>query len=417
MNTTSTILRSWRRSTLSRAVIATLLTTGLLYFGGLSNPSAVRAATITGPIVGIGGKCLDNYGGVQANGNPIVLWSCNGTSAQRWTLPGDGTIRTGGNYCLAVKGAGTVSTTPVWLYACDGGPAQRWTVRPDSTIMNPNSGLCLADKGANTTDGNPIWVYTCDAGPAQRWRPPTSSVDPSGEAMPVGDLPGWRQVFTDDFRTPVTLGNFPAAVADRWDPKDYNGWPDTSHNGVYTPTKVVSINGGLMNLNLHTENGVHLVAAPEPIIPGATGTDNGMSYGRYAVRFRADPLPRYKLAWLLWPDSNVWDDGEIDFPEGNLDGRIGAFLHHRGDATSQEAHPTGATFTSWHTAVVEWTPQSVRFLLDGAVVGVDTNPAIIPNTPMHWVLQTETDTDRSKPPADTTAGNVQIDWVAVWRRA
>ena len=35
---------------------------------------------------------------------------------------------------------------------------------------------------------------------------------------------------------------------------------------------------------------------------------------------------------------------------------------------------------------------------------------------MHWVLQTETNLD-GRPIADTTAGHVQIDWVAAWRPA
>jgi beta-glucanase (GH16 family) len=153
-----------------------------------------------------------------------------------------------------------------------------------------------------------------------------------------------------------------------------------------------------------------------PRLTGATGPGGGLTYGRYAVRFRADPLPRYKTAWLLWPDSERWSDGEIDFPEGNLDGRINAFMHHRGNPTAQEAYSTTATYPTWHTAVIEWTPQSVRFLLDGQVVGNDTVTQFIPNTPMHWVLQTETDTDPGRPPADSTAGNVQIDWVTVHAR-
>jgi hypothetical protein len=52
----------------------------------------------------------------------------------------------------------------------------------------------------------------------------------------------------------------------------------------------------------------------------------------------------------------------------------------------------------------------VRLLLDGAEVGRTTER--IPNTPMHWVLQTETSLKVSTP--NSTRGNVQIDWVAAW---
>ena len=99
--------------------------------------------------------------------------------------------------------------TPVWLWDCDGGPAQIWTVKANGTIVNNHSGLCLADKGGGTADGNPIWVYTCDGGPAQLWQVPMSSADPSGQSMPVGDLPGWHQIFTDNFADPGTAGQLP----------------------------------------------------------------------------------------------------------------------------------------------------------------------------------------------------------------
>jgi len=51
-------------------------------------------------------------------------------------------------------------------------------------------------------------------------------------------------------------------------------------------------------------------------LPGAVGKEGGLLYGRYAIHFKADPVPGYKTSWLLWPDSEKWpQDGEIDFPE------------------------------------------------------------------------------------------------------
>jgi len=372
-----------------------------------------EAATATGPIVGIGGKCLDNKEGTVTNGNPIQLWTCSGLDRQRWTLPGDGTIRVQGNHCLAVQNAGTVSTTAVWLWTCDGGPAQLWTVRADGTIVNPHSGLCLADSHSDTTDGNPIWVYTCNAGPAQLWQVPASSVDPSGQPLPVGDLPGWHQVFTDDFGTDVPLGNFPAAVSSKWNA--YNGFRNENNTGtgMYNSARTISVASGLMNIHPHAENGQPLIAAPIPIIPGHAGAYDGQTYGRYAVRFRVDaPVTGYKTAWLLWPDSNDWNEGEVDYPEGDLTATITANLHHRADPHAVDPYPTGTTYTSWHTAVTEWTPTSVAFYLDGIQRGIDTNTSVLPNTSMHWVLQTETEHGATP----TAAANIQIDWVAVWSR-
>jgi hypothetical protein len=152
-----------------------------------------------------------------------------------------------------------------------------------------------------------------------------------------------------------------------------------------------------------------MVAAPVPRLP-----QTDQLYGRYAVRFRADPIDGYKTAWLLWPASGVWPrDGEIDFPEGELDGAMSAFMHRMNGSSGgdQDAYVTNAGYANWHTAVIEWTPSSVTFILDDAVIGVSNTR--IPSTPMHWVLQTETSLN-SVYPAPSIQGNVQIDWVVAW---
>ena len=190
---------------------------------------------------------------------------------------------------------------------------------------------------------------------------PTASA-PSGEAMPLGDLPGWRQVFADDFTTDVPLGSFPAAVSDRW-----GAYPspakDTSKYGTYSPKKIVSVSGGLLNSHIHTENGVSMVSAPIPKLP------RPMTYGRYAIRFRFDRMPGYKMAWMLWPDSGGNRlNGEIDFPEMNLDStNVMGFMHRTNSTGSNDQAWAKAQLSagSWHTAVIEWTPNQVVFVYDG----------------------------------------------------
>lgn len=248
----------------------------------------------------------------------------------------------------------------------------------------------------------------------------------SGQCMPIGNLPAWKQIFTDDFAVPVPRGRWtgcvskpfvctalPAAYRAKWWAYP-TGWKDTSKHGVYTPGKVLSIANGVLDIYLHTENGVHLVSAPVPLIHGNNGPI-GQRYGRYVIRFRAPSLVGYKIAWLLWPDSEVTPrDGEIDFPEGRLNGKIGAYMHHQG-ATSgadHDAFPSSVLVSSgWHTATIEWRPAFVRFILDGKLLGTSTKR--IPNTPMHWVIQTETD-NNGLIPANATAGHLQIDWVTVY---
>lgn len=247
--------------------------------------------------------------------------------------------------------------------------------------------------------------------------------------MPTGNIPGWRRVFADNFTTDVPVGGFsgctwttslthsnctglPRAVrAKLWAYPDT--WHDTSGRGEYYPSQVLSIHNGVLDFHLHTANGVHMVAAVLPKIQG-TADGTGLKYGAYAVRFKAAALPGYKVAWLLWPDSNIWpSDGEIDFPEGSLDGTIDAFMHHMGATTGsqQNAYATSQRFSKWHTAIIEWTPTYCRFILDGRTIG--TSVASIPSDPMHWVLQAETALNGS-PPADSTSGNILVDWVVAY---
>jgi beta-glucanase (GH16 family) len=169
-----------------------------------------------------------------------------------------------------------------------------------------------------------------------------------------------------------------------------------------------------LNEYIHAKGRVFMVAAILPNVPNAE--EEGQTYGRYAVRFKADPIDGYKMAWLLWPDSARWPrDGEIDFPERNLDSTaVSGFVHHQGARQGSDQTSASAEYDSsaWHTAVIEWSPDLVVFTLDGVEIGRITER--IPRTPMHWVLQTETQLTSQKPPK-SAAGNVQIDWVAVWQ--
>jgi hypothetical protein len=260
--------------------------------------------------------------------------------------------------------------------------------------------------------------------------------DPSGVPMPSGGVSGWTQVFSDNFSTNVPLGGFsdcalggtledsncaglPSAVAAKWFAYA-DGWSDTSGNGIYEPSQVLSIRHHELDFYIHSNAaGEPLGSSVEPKIKGAT-RDGGLLYGAYMVRFKANLLPGYKIAWLLWPDAYsegtaTWpQDGEVDFPEGDMNGGFWAFMHWRGGTNGFDkyAYNTGDRFDKWQTALIEWTPQMVRFILNGKIIGTSTQH--IPDTPMHWVLQTETATDGTIPAA-STAGHVDVAWVSVYR--
>ncbi|NIZ92036.1 glycoside hydrolase family 16 protein [Kineosporiaceae bacterium B12] len=226
--------------------------------------------------------------------------------------------------------------------------------------------------------------------------------------MPKGDLPGWRQVFTEDFTTPAPLGSFPGrSYSASW--TGYDGFLDTAKRGTYAPGKVLSVHDGALDMFLHSENGRPQVAAPVPLVDGQW---NGQTYGRYSVRFRSDPVAGYKTAWLLWPTDDDWNKGEIDFPEGSLAGTIDLFNHCPGDPSRNcFAAGTGTSYADWHVATVEWTPAGVSYSLDGRAVGFSD---VSPSTAMRWTLQTETD---GRTTSAKASGHLLVDWAVMYARA
>ncbi|UQX87886.1 glycoside hydrolase family 16 protein [Jatrophihabitans telluris] len=271
---------------------------------------------------------------------------------------------------------------------------------------------------------NSSWVpagatNTFTVAPAAATAPaPAAPSSPSGQAMPVGDLSGWKQVLAEDFTNTVALGGFPtSSYKNEFYP--YSGFPDTSKHGVYNPTKVVSTSGGLLDYYLHTEGSTHYVNSLVAKVPA---TKWGQTYGRYSVRFRADNLPGYKLAFMLWPDSDKWVEGEVDFPEVNALTSNEYMYANRYQAgrTNLTTGTTGfktnipASGNGWHTATIEWSPNNLTYYLDGAKLGTTTSG--IPSTKMHWVLQAETRVNNAAAPANTVAGHLQIDWVTIYSR-
>jgi hypothetical protein len=218
-----------------------------------------------------------------------------------------------------------------------------------------------------------------------------------------GNLAGWTQNFKDDFSTPVAKGGFPGPYAKQW--MTYDGFGDTWKIGRYE-SDILSAHDGVLDMHLHTgSDGVPRAAAPIPMMNGQWG---GQTYGRYSVRMKADALPGYGTAFLLWDDDNVWENGEINFPEGSLDGSTQAFNHKLGEPWITEMGvDTKTSYTGWHTYTIDWTPKKISYLLDGVVVASTTTN--IPKTPMHWVLQTATNGTK---PAANVQGHLLIDWVS-----
>lgn len=250
-----------------------------------------------------------------------------------------------------------------------------------------------------------------------------ATAGPSGETVPIGDLPGWHQTFVDDFTVNAPLGSWgtqdPQQVVytgdhgGKW--VEYpDGWPSTYTNGKpgYQPAKVLSVHDGVLDFYLHNINKLPSGANPSPLV---TGTSQYQTYGRYAARLKADTgLTNYHAAWLLWPvDDANGGCAESDFPEGGLASTVSGFAHNSTNCssyTTQDAFNTATTFNGgWHTYVQEWGPGFRKYYIDGTLIGTSTTR--VWSQTERWQLQTEPDGKAN------TAGHLLVDWVAAYSYA
>ncbi|SHE88395.1 Glycosyl hydrolases family 16 [Seinonella peptonophila] len=340
---------------------------------------------------------------------------------------------------LIIAIALVLSVIPMYSFAVKGETLHSWKWYP---YIDPEQEIISQDNPENSSDNPPNNQSNEDQQPSGE----NETNVPNNDAnMPKGDLPGWKQVFSDDFEG-VTLpkGSFkdckeegcqglPEPTQSNWGAYP-NTYDDTAglcnkgsnrcptgqkykFGGVYDPEKTVSIvkeNGdGVMKIDMFNDGQKNHVAA---MIPKKMA---GKKYGRYAIRFKTTKTPGYKLAWLLWADNEEKCKGcEIDFPELELDKKIAGFVHPKGGG-QQDSYETGASFDQWHTAVTEWTPGKIKFYLDGKEVkqsgsGKTESTNNIPDEPMSWIIQSESSLDPSSVAEPNSKATIWISWVAGW---
>jgi len=246
---------------------------------------------------------------------------------------------------------------------------------------------------------------------------------------------GWVPILIEDFDKPKPMGQVIGSAEYRNVIGAYSTGTKTSgpwKTGMYDNGRLEVANSCLIThvATITDSRGTWpRVSAWRPKLSPASPW--GVDHGRFVLRFRIPkPLPGYKIAWLLWPDSGIWPrDGEIDFPEQNLSpgDLVHGFMHQQ-DATkgSQQKWAKGTTSVCdgrWHTAQITWKPGDWRtricaFRWDGVDIGQWKLEADkIPNTSMHWVVQTEPKLGTWDKPDPRVAGTIEVDWFAAYRAA
>ncbi|MEE1941002.1 ricin-type beta-trefoil lectin domain protein [Streptomyces sp. TRM 70361] len=111
------------------------------------------------------GKCLSAGDGKQ--GARLVVWDCDGSQAQKWRFPGDGTVRIG-DQCLDIQNGSQSTEAVVQLWECNGTQGQRFRLSAKGELVAENSGHCL-DVWHGRSNGTSITTWHCNDQPNQRW--------------------------------------------------------------------------------------------------------------------------------------------------------------------------------------------------------------------------------------------------------
>ncbi|QMU71661.1 ricin-type beta-trefoil lectin domain protein [Streptacidiphilus sp. P02-A3a] len=128
-------------------------------------------SSASGPITGYEGLCVDDRSASTADFNPVQVYTCNGTTAQDWTVASGNTLQVLGK-CLDIDAAGTANGTAVDLYDCNGTGAQVWEPQSDGALLNPASGKCLDDTGFGAA-GTQLQIWSCTGSANQVWKLPS----------------------------------------------------------------------------------------------------------------------------------------------------------------------------------------------------------------------------------------------------
>lgn len=124
------------------------------------------------------GKCLQPINGSPNQGDAIVQESCNGSTAQQWTVKSVSStkvhlVNRSSRLCLDARGK-AVNGTPIQQWTCNRISNENWSFGITNKLLS--SGIsntfshCVASPGFQ--DGLPMELRFCDGNVAQLWSRP-----------------------------------------------------------------------------------------------------------------------------------------------------------------------------------------------------------------------------------------------------
>ncbi|MFY1678345.1 ricin-type beta-trefoil lectin domain protein [Streptomyces sp. WMMC905] len=122
--------------------------------------------------------CLDVQSGLAATDQPLQVYSCNGTQAQKFAFVPDrpdtdadtGGLRAFGHWCATATG--TTAGSAMTIRECAGTAAQEFSRDETGALRHVPSGLCVAVPGSSPAAGTDLRLAACDSSAAaQRFHP------------------------------------------------------------------------------------------------------------------------------------------------------------------------------------------------------------------------------------------------------
>jgi len=237
---------------------------------------------------------------------------------------------------------------------------------------------------------------------------------PPGPPAPAAPSPPpggpWQLTFDEGFDGAALDGA-------RW--VQYEGAQNAEDLNHFSPDDV-QVAGGLLRLGLQRRE-----VGGKPYTSGGMGTHGkfNQAFGRWEVRARAPRGQGLAPYVALWPDGPGagWPP-EVDLfgcpAEPRTEATFASITGAPEAPVTQELAAAVDCAGDFHTYAVEWTPDALRWSVDGVEQGAITQD--VPTTPMAVAMGLTAggcDDPVTGCPADDTAlpAFFEVDWVRVWR--